>query len=126
MYAEFAAANIESPNLLGFYRQKALQGYAALLENYPDKRQVILNDMIPVLYQQRDYTQCLEYCEEILQHHKFMPTGILYKARCLYDTRQMTLLKLFGASVSNSEAFQKAKEEQQNLIALENCFRLIG
>ena len=126
VYAEFATLNIEPPNLNRFYRQQSVKYYSHLLERYPVQRGAILEKFIPVLYQNKDYRQCLEYCEEVSQTPEFASISMLYKIRCLFDMRQILSLKQLATNIKNSKALVKAKEKNPAIIALDNFFEFIG
>lgn len=106
LYEEFAATNIEHLTLIKFYRQEAVKYYAHLLKHYPDKRNQILQQFIPALYQNKEYERCLQYCEDIRQETgdpTLRSLCQLYTARCLFDTRQMAALKQFARQAGDSD-----------------------
>lgn len=102
LYAQFADAKTEHPLLIKFYRQEAAKYYAHILEHYPQERHVILQQFIPALYQNKDYNRCIEYCESVQQEPELTSLAVLYKARCLFDTRKIAELTQFARQMAQS------------------------
>jgi hypothetical protein len=102
-YAQFASTNTDHPILIKFYYQEAAKYYAYIVENYPERRKEVLKNMIPALYANREYEQCLEYCEEVQQDPELSRLALLYKAASLFGMRKIAALKQFVASVKDTD-----------------------
>lgn len=120
VYAEYAHKNIEHPILVEFYRKEAIKYYSDLIENYPRNQNEILKDLIPVLFENNNYKECIKYCDEIYNDPILSSTAIEFKARCLFNTRDIGSLKSFteketrsGVSAIN-DFIELSKEEFQN------------
>ena len=120
IYAEFAHKNIEHPILVEFYRKEAMKFYNDLLSNYPDRQNAILKKFIPVLFENGNYKECIKYCDAIYDDPILKLKSIEYKARCLFQTRNIGTLKEFAKKESRSGVpaingfMELSKEEFQN------------
>lgn len=102
IYAEFAHKNIEHKILVEFYRKEAMKFYNDLLSNYPDRQHSILEKFIPVLFENGNYKECLEYCDVIYDDPILKSKSIEYKARCFFQARNIGTLKKLAEKESNS------------------------
>ncbi len=107
LYAEFAHKNVEHPVLVEFYRKEAIKHYNNLLNDYPDNRIIILTNLIAVLFENGDYETCIKYCKEAYNYPEFVSMSIEFKARCLFQLRDIKSLKKLAT-----------KEEVQNVSVL--------
>ncbi|MEA1949269.1 MAG: hypothetical protein U9N83_18460 [Thermodesulfobacteriota bacterium] len=113
LYAELAHKNIEHPILVRFYRQEAIKYYSDLLKNYQQHRNAILAGLIPVLYENSDYKECIKYCEELYKDPELCSKSIEFKARCLFKIRDIRSLEQF-----------MQKQRNSNLAAINNFIEL--
>jgi hypothetical protein len=113
LYADLAHKNIEHPILVRFYRQEAIKYYSDLLKNYQQHRNAILEGLIPVLYENGDYKECIKYSEELYQDPELSSKSIEFKARCLFKMRDIRTLEQFIQNQKNS-----------NLVSINNFIEL--
>lgn len=101
IYASLAHVNIEHPILIHHFREEAIRYYSNILYNYSGHRNIILDCLIPVLYENGDYNLCISYCEELETHPKHAHHSREYKARCLFKQRDIDNLSLLTYKSSN-------------------------
>lgn len=103
LYAELAHKNIEHPILVNFYRKEAIKYYSDLLKNFQEHRDAILSSIIPVLYENGDYKECIQYCEKLYGVPELSTISIEFKARCLFRIRDIDTLKKFAQQEKQSK-----------------------
>ena len=120
IYAEYAHKNIEHPILVEFYRKEAIKYYNDLLQNYPEQKNSILANLIPVLFENQNYKECIKYCDEIYNDPTLTSNSIKFKARGLFQTRDIGSLKKFAEKENKSNVaaindfIELSNEEFQN------------
>ncbi len=114
LYAELAHKNIEHPILVSFYRKEAIKYYSDLLTNFQEHRDAILSNIIPVLYENGDFKECIQYCDKLYRAPKLSTISIEFKARCLFQMRDMNSLR------------KLAQQEKQSNIPAINHFNEVS
>lgn len=100
LYAYIANASIDHPVLVDFYHQESAKYYAYLLENYPESKVEVLKQLIPAVYQNKEYDECLKLCEQVKGIGELNSIAMLFKLRSLFKLRKVALLKEEASSVN--------------------------
>ncbi len=103
LYAEFGHKKVDHPILVEFYRKEAIKYYKDLLVNYPENKNIIIANIIPVLFENSDYEECIKYCDEIGNDTEFISKSIEFKARCFFQSRKIGSLKRFAEKEVKSD-----------------------
>ena len=109
LYAMLAHKNLEHPILVRFYRQEAIKYYSELLEKYSNYRKTILGSLIPVLYENGEYTKCVKYCKELYNDTDYYTLSAEFIARCYFSARDIKSLIRYTQ-----------KEYQKNIASINN------
>jgi len=98
LYAYIADANIEHPLLVEFYYKEAEKYYRFIMEKYPTKTVEIHEKLIPVIYAQKAYAECIHVCDKVMEVPELRSLSYLYKLRSLFSLRKLDDMQKIAAS----------------------------